>query len=48
MYGIIRMSKDGSRTQLAQGLTFAEAFGQVAQLRGKKDGNYYWIGGVAE
>ena len=48
MYGIIRMSKDGSRKQVAEGLTFGEAFGQVAQLRGKQDGNFYWIGGVAE
>ena len=45
MNGVIKM-KDGVREQVAEGLTFGEAFMLVYKLRSKRDGNYYWIGSL--
>jgi len=36
--------KTGKIVQVYDNLSFGEAFLKVAELRSKKDGNWYWIG----
>lgn len=44
--GILMRNADGKLMQLAENLSFKEAFSMVIDLRSKRDGNYYWIGSL--
>lgn len=44
--GILMRDNDGKLIQLADNLTFKEAFSTVIDLRSRRDGNYYWIGSL--
>ena len=44
--GILMRNTNGKLAQLANGLSFKEAFSMVCDLRSKRDGNYYWIGSL--
>jgi hypothetical protein len=37
-------TKTGEVTQIYDNISFGEAFSKVSKLRGKNDGNWYWIG----
>lgn len=44
-HGIVMYDpKNNVLEQLFKGLSFKEAYHQCTTLRGKNDGNYYWIG----
>lgn len=43
----MRNALTGEITQLYSDISFGEAFAKVSELRRKNDGNYYWIGKVA-
>jgi len=44
--GILMRNTDGKTIQIEENLSFKEAFSMVADLRSKRDGNYYWIGSL--
>ena len=39
-------TKANVKTTIAENLTLYEAYSMVVDNRSKKDGNFYWIGGV--